>query len=261
MSAHKPAVLILVDGLRPEAMLEAPAPTMLRLLAGGAGTLRARTVMPSVTLPCHTSLFYGVAPERHGITTNRWQPLARPLPSLFDVVHAAGPKTLAYYNWEELRDLGAPGALDEAHFIRYLSERGDESDQLLFDMATQRLARHDFGLAFLYYGSVDCTGHEHGWMSQLYLRRVADADRAIARVLPVLPPDCLVVLMADHGGHAKTHGSEHDQDMLIPVILNGPGIGAGLALPEPVNITDVAPTILHWMGIAAPREWTGRPLV
>jgi hypothetical protein len=40
--------------------------------------------MPSVTLPCHTSMFRGVTPERHGITTNTWTPQVRPVPSIID---------------------------------------------------------------------------------------------------------------------------------------------------------------------------------
>lgn len=44
----------------------------------GSYSLRARTVMPSVTLPCHMSLFHSVDPGRHGILTNTYVPQARP---------------------------------------------------------------------------------------------------------------------------------------------------------------------------------------
>ena len=30
-----------------------------------------------------------------------------------------------------------------------------------------------------------------------------------------------VIVMADHGGHDRTHGSEMPEDMLIPVIISG----------------------------------------
>ena len=56
--------------------------------------------MPSATLPCHTSMFRGVTPERHGITTNTWVPQVRPVPSLVDVLHRAGKRTAFFYNWE-----------------------------------------------------------------------------------------------------------------------------------------------------------------
>ena len=40
--------------------------------------------MPSVTLPCHMSLFHSVDPDRHGITTNGYVPQVRPIKGMFD---------------------------------------------------------------------------------------------------------------------------------------------------------------------------------
>src|SRR5918911_39533 len=109
-------VLILIDGLRPEAIDAANCPRLKGMRARGAATMRASSVMPSVTLPCHASIFHSVPPARHGITTNVWTPMARPLPGLFDLAHAAGKRTAFFYNWEELRDLGRPGSLDISYF-------------------------------------------------------------------------------------------------------------------------------------------------
>ena len=48
-------LLCSLDGVRPDAIQAANTPTIDRLVNEGAFTWRARTVMPSVTLPCHTS--------------------------------------------------------------------------------------------------------------------------------------------------------------------------------------------------------------
>jgi predicted AlkP superfamily pyrophosphatase or phosphodiesterase len=254
-------VLIVVDGLRPDALMAAAAPTMQRIVREGASTLLSRTIMPSVTLPCHTSMFYGVSPERHGITDNRWHPMARPVPSLIDVVYRADRKTAMFYNWGELRDLAAPGSLDESHFVAYERTEGDVSDQRTFALAAGWVRDNpEFGLAFAYYGMVDMTGHAHGWMSEPYLSRVADADRAVARVVAALPADgsALVVLTSDHGGHGKTHGTDADEDMTVPLALWRRGAAARPRDLGATSILDVAPTIAAALGVDRPRDWEGR---
>ena len=83
MTNSNPSVtLILVDGMRPDGLAQAPTPTLDRLIANGAASMSARTIMPSITLPCISSLFLGVSPERHGITSNVYTPPARAVPGL-----------------------------------------------------------------------------------------------------------------------------------------------------------------------------------
>src|SRR6476620_6981836 len=116
MSSATSVILFSIDGMRPDGLQQAETPNIDQLISNGAHTLAATTVTPPITLPSHTSMFRGVPPERHGITANQWAPMARPLPSIFEVVHAAGRKTASFYNWEEVRDLSGPGALDYAFF-------------------------------------------------------------------------------------------------------------------------------------------------
>ena len=117
-------VLFLVDGMRPDGLQQADTPVMDGLIASGAHTLAGRTVMPSITLPCTTSLFLAVPPERHGITTNTWVSPERPVAGLIDAVHQAGGRTASFYNWEQLRDLSRPGSLAASFFLATLSGVG-----------------------------------------------------------------------------------------------------------------------------------------
>lgn len=260
MPSPRRAVLILIDGLRPDALSPKRTPALEALRRRGLSNLRSRSTMPSVTLPCHTTLFYGVPPGRHGVTTNTWHPLARPVRSLFDVAHAAGHRTFMWSNWEQLRDMAAPGSLTESVMLAYQDSPGDESDRRNFAAAAKRLARGDYGIAFLYYGMVDVVGHHDGWMSKPYLRQVARADRAIAGVLRALPRDGLVIATSDHGGHEHTHGTDCDEDMNVPLIAAGPGLPRGAAFKRSTSLLDLAPTIAAWLGIPRPPEWTGKPL-
>lgn len=58
------ALLILVDGMRPDTPENIE--TAQDIIHKSSYTMGAKTVMPSMTLPCHTSLFYSVDPSRHG---------------------------------------------------------------------------------------------------------------------------------------------------------------------------------------------------
>ena len=76
-------ILFVIDGLRPDALGQAATPHIDRLVARGAHTWRAQTVTPSVTLPCHVSLFCAVPPTRPRVPTNVWTPPQPPRPSLW----------------------------------------------------------------------------------------------------------------------------------------------------------------------------------
>lgn len=269
MTETQRVILFLIDGMRPDGLLAAETPTLDRLRAAGAHTLTARTVMPSMTLPCHASLVLGVPPTRHGITTNVWTPQARPVPGLFDVLAGAGLVTAFFYNWEELRDLARPGALHAAFMIKDVTGDGTPDSEVA-RLAAGWLREHPFHFAFVYLGATDIAGHAWGWMSAPYLAAISHADRCIGEVLDVLrmdafqagklPDDLTVIVTSDHGGHDQTHGTDRPEDMTIPVILSGPGIPAGISIQRPVQITDLAPTITRLLGVPAPGEWIGSPL-
>ena len=257
MSQSKQLVLFLVDGMRPDGLTQADTPVMDRLLAAGAHTLTAQTVMPSMTLPCHTSLFLGVRPSRHGITTNIWTPQVRPVPGLFDVLQDAGLTTAFFYNWEELRDLGRPGALNASFMVKDTTGDGG-ADTAVAQLAARWLANNPFNFAFVYLGGTDIAGHAWGWMSQPYLQAIAHADRCIGMVLNALPPNCTVLVTSDHGGHERTHGTDAPEDMTIPWMIAGPGIRRGHAIQVPVSLLDTAPTLARVLNVPVHPHWEGR---
>ena len=260
MAEVKNSVLFVIDGMRSDGLQEADTPTLDRLIASGAHTLDAQTVMPSSTLPCHASLFLGVGPERHGITTNAWTPQVRPVPGLTEVIEQAGHRTGFFYNWEPLRDLVRPGALKASFFVKNYREPDGVGDVELAELSAGWLRDHPIDFAFVYLGYTDIAGHDHGWMSAPYLAGIANADRCIQKVLDVLPKDGFVIVTSDHGGHEKTHGTDCPEDLTIPLILSGPGIPAGRTIERGVHITDIAPTLTHLLGLETPAEWTGRAI-
>lgn len=254
-------ILFLVDGMRPDGITAAPTPTMDRILEGGVYTLNARTVMPSVTLPCHVSLFFSAPPERHNILTNTWTPMVRPIPGLFDVLHQHGLRTASFYNWEQLRDLSSPGALNFSLMMSNLLEPEGRGDLELADYAIRWLTTHPFDFAFIYLGQTDELAHRTGWMSDAYFESLHYADEAMGRVMAALPDDVTYVVTADHGGHDRHHGTDMDEDMTIPLLIRPSDSMPREMDGDGVSILDIAPTILALYGLPAPRDWEGRNLL
>ena len=58
-------ILVSIDGMRPDGVSQCGNPYVEEMKKKGSYTLTAQTVNPSVTLPCHMSMFHSVTPERH----------------------------------------------------------------------------------------------------------------------------------------------------------------------------------------------------
>ena len=89
-------IMILMDGMRPDAFLACDHPYIHEIMKKAYYTLDGQTVMPSVTLPCHISMFHSVTPQRHGITTNVYIPMARPLNGLLEQLKLAKADTAMF---------------------------------------------------------------------------------------------------------------------------------------------------------------------
>ncbi len=247
---------IMIDGLRPDAIAITHCPNVKALMARSAYTLQARSVMPSITLPCHTSIFHSVPPTRHGVTTNVFQPMARPLPGLIDIAHAAGKRCSVFHNWEPLRDVNRPEALYSI-FYTNTSYQAD-GDTFVAEAAARDIPRFKPDFAFVYLGTVDTAGHAYGWMSDGYLKQVETVDVDLGNVLSALPADAHIVLQADHGGHDRGHGTDMPEDMTIPWMASGPSVKRGHVIAEPVSLLDTSPTLARFMGLQAHPQWEGR---
>ncbi|MEZ4868641.1 MAG: alkaline phosphatase family protein [Caldilineaceae bacterium] len=257
MSAQSaPVLFVMIDGLRPDALAHCDCPTLASLRARGASTLNARSVMPSVTLPCHMSIFHSVPPTRHGVTTNDWQPMARPLPGLIDVAKDNGLRCAAIYNWEPLRNLSRPEKLDAVYFRD--CSTAEDGDDWVASAAIHHLTTYPTDFAFVYFGTVDTSGHHYGWMSDGYLRQAERVDRNLARLLEALPSDYHMIIQADHGGHERGHGTEMAEDMTIPWLVVGPSIRRGYTITEAVSLIDTAPTLARLLNLPRHRDWEGR---
>ena len=270
-------VVISLDGLRPDAIARFEAPTLRRLIADGHGFLNAQTILPSLTLPSHTSMLTGLPPDRHGIVWNDDQVVGKglvPVPTLFGLVKNAGLTTAGFFGKAKFRHLMIPGSLDYAQaptgwWGRWFAARTVQ------DVRSYLAGGARPNLLFVHIGEPDYAGHSAGWMSWLYGRGVTTADDAVAQVTAAASNafgrNYTLIITADHGGHGRTHGTADSVDVTIPWIAWGSGVVARKNLPADVKpfplhedrrvrTTDTAATVLWLLGIPIPREWPGRPV-
>ena len=251
----KPVFFFMLDGLRPDAIAVTKSQHLHGLMARGSHTLAATSVMPSITLPCHTSIFHSVPPQRHGVTTNVFQPMARPLPGLIDVAHSHGLNCMAIYNWEPLRDIARPETLQASFCVRTAYQA--DGDDILAAEAVRLVGAYKPDFTFIYLGTIDTAGHAYGWMSARYLEQVERVDIQLGLILSALPGDSNIVVQADHGGHDRNHGTDALEDMTIPWLAAGPSIRVAHVIKSAVSLLDTAPTIARMLDIPANREWEG----
>ena len=252
----KKVLLILVDGMRPDGVKVCGHPFVRELEAHSLYTYNATAVMPSVTLPCHFSLFLSVDPQRHGILSNTYVPQVRPINGICEVLKAANKNSAMLYNWEQLRDLSRPGNICYSKYLNMQVFGGDESNAMLTDDAMALIGKGIPDFTFLYLGWTDEAGHSSGWMGQEYIESISRSFDCIERITRSLPDDYLMVLTADHGGHERRHGENVPEDMTIPMFFYNPSFKSSQL--EKASIIDIAPTIVKAMGIEPDSDWEGR---
>lgn len=258
------ALLIILDGCRPDAIHTTHTPRLDSLWQTGAYTWSARTIMPSVTLPSHNTMFRSIAPEKHGVKAdNIHKPSAQAFPSIIDVAKLNNKSTAMIYSWEQLRDLNAPGSTDFTYCANAIY--GVDNDTAIATTAAAYITDKRPDMAVLYLGDIDIMGHLYGWMSAEQLAALELNDKAVGIVLDALDRsglrnDYTILVQADHGGHETDHGTDMPEDMTIPWFVNGPGVKRGYAIQGQVNIRDTAPTLAHILGIPQPDHFEGQPV-
>ena len=251
-------LLILVDGMRPDAI--EGLDTVQRLMKKASYTMSAETVKPSVTLPCHMSLFHSVDPARHGITVNLYTPQVRPVRGLVDALAQNGKVCASFYGWEELRDISRPGSLDFSYYCSGRKIGRPLMNNKVTDAAIDYIKERDADFVFLYLGYTDFAGHSFGWMSDEYMEAIRNSWDNIDRIMATLLDEWTVFITADHGGHDRFHGTELPEDMTIPLIVKGRDFAEGQKLSG-VGIKDIAPTVAKLLGVEPDGEWEGRSLL
>lgn len=250
-------IFTMLDGVRPDALALAETPVLDSICRRGAWTMRAQAVMPTLTLPCHVSIFYSVPPAFFGITDNTWSPVTHPFPGLIDQAALYHRRCAAFYSWEPLRDVSVPGSLEMAYHRHFAYEDYATGDNPVVEAATRYMTAEKPDFLFLYFGTPDIAGHLFGWMSAEYLAQISRVDALLGQFMETTTGDDAILIQSDHGGHERTHGDDIPEDMTIPWMVAGPGIRQDHAIQGNVTLLDTAPTLARLLGIPPHPQWEG----
>jgi type I phosphodiesterase/nucleotide pyrophosphatase/phosphopentomutase/2,3-bisphosphoglycerate-independent phosphoglycerate mutase family metalloenzyme len=256
-------VLVLADGLRPDAITPTDMPSLDALARQYTVALRASTVRPSRTVAALASLATGVAPATHGLIEPGLGFLAR-LPGLRPLAHELSRGGVAsHVVASELlpAERAVLWALSKAAGLGTYRSAGLRAREVA--RAAQAVAlSQSTGLVFVCLNDCDQAGHAHGWMSPQYRSAAVEIDAAIG-VLAELSEHALLIVMADHGGGGVTthdHAEPHPINDHIPLILAGPDVTRRHQLTRHVSLLDIPPTLLWWFGLNVPVCYEGRVL-
>ena len=256
-------LVVIADGLRPDVVTPDGMPLLHSLARQYAWAPRARTIRPSVTVPALTSLATGLGPESYRFSSPALGPLAQVghlRPVLREAAEAGHPTAIVSGERRpEVRRLTS--ALLAGLSVGTLVFEGAAAPDTA-RAAVSHLGSNHGGLVAVYLSDCDDAGHAYGWMSRPYLDAAQRVDDAIGFLASRFGADLLLVC-SDHGGGGvdpRDHEEPHPLNDRIVLVLAGRTVRRGFALPDPVSILDVPPTVLWALGVLVPPAYEGRIL-
>ena len=263
-------VVIGVDGLSPDGVQKAATPVLNAMIPSGAYSFHGRGVLSTSSSQNWSSMIMGAGPEQHGITSNAWErdnfsivPTAVGpeglFPSIFSELRAAEPEAYiaSVYDWGGFGRLFPSSTVD--------ADIDGDGPQDTVDKVREQFIQHKPRLTFVHLDHVDHALHTYGHGTDDYYASVTEADRMIGEIMAGLElagmaDRTLVLISSDHGGLGKGHGGSSMQEIEIPWIAYGPRVVQGRNLTVPINIYDIAATVLYALQITPPYAWIGRPV-
>jgi predicted AlkP superfamily pyrophosphatase or phosphodiesterase len=263
-------VIMSIDGGRPDVVLRANTPNVRALCADGSFTFWARTTELSVTLPSHASMITGVTPDKHGILFNKDVPeeeLFYPkYPTIFELAKKNGLSTAMAAGKSKFVALCRPGSIDYAIVP---DTKKSYTDAEVAANAAKAIGEHRPQVMLVHFGGGDRAGHAIGWGSAKQIAAMEEIDAGIGTVVAALKKNglydsTLIILSADHGGAARSHGKDDPRSRHIPWIAVGPGIRKNFDLTTfkdlIINTEDTFATSCAFMDIPPGSNVDGKPI-
>ncbi len=259
----KRVIVIAIDGCRADRLREARTPFLDRLRAEGTEFTDVSTVYPARTVTAFASMLTGAPPAVHGMRSNFVPSLGVKCESVFDVLRREGKRGTLVGIAHLVDAFGEPD-------VRTVTAVMDnqEIDAALVARAQQVLIEESPDLLVLQLLSVDQTGHARGSYREEYLRQIETTDATIEAFLRWCQDrgyldGATVLVTSDHGQGIGIggHGHMSPPEITVPCLWWGAGVEAGRSVTEPRFITEIASTIAGLLGVPAPSEAVGRPML
>jgi hypothetical protein len=210
-------LLVLLDGFGYLRYQEARAGGLVPNLAALGEPRVGLTVYPPITTVATAALLTGAPPAVNGVERSGLRQTQ--VETILDVVAAAGRRTVAVEG--ESLPFNLRGA--DARLSGDRDGNGRTDDNVLANtLAVLQEGMPD--LLLVHFHGVDDAGHTYGPGAPEERAVIAEEDGAVGTLLAALPPDVLIILVADHGmhpvqeaGRLGNHGQLVERDMFIPV--------------------------------------------
>ena len=262
--------IVSFDQGNPDLIQQADMPTFHQMAADGAHDWNAYTIVPSLTLPAHTSMLTGVGPQAHQVLWNDYEPkkgLVK-IPTIFSLAKKQGLVTAMFVGKEKFEHLILPGSLDAFEW-----PHPEDNAIAVARVFAKRVGTLKPNLCFIHFRDPDTVGHKYGSHSAEKMKALADCDAALKIIKDAIAnaglTNCVIILTADHGSHdfkdkdgvtRGTHGSAETADVTIPWVAWGKGVKRDFTITAPVVQYDTAATALWLLDVPLPDYFWGRPV-
>jgi len=263
--------IISFDQGNPDLIQTNDLPTFNTMASEAARTWSAYTVVPSITLPAHTSMLTGVGLQAHQVLWNSYAPEKGfvKVPTIFSLAKQRGLVTAMFVGKEKFKHLDVPGSLD----VFAWPQPEDDAAAIAKTFAAQ-VGRLKPNLCFIHFRDADTSGHKYGAYSPEKIQALKDCDAGLKIIKDAIAAaglieNSVIILTADHGSHdvknkegkiSGTHGTAETGDVQIPWVAWGKSVKKNFVVTTPVVQYDTAATALWLLGVPYPESFWGRPV-
>lgn len=250
----------------------ASTPTLDRFSQTATLFENAHTASP-ITLPSHTTMMTGRTPIGHAVRYNGWRREDTSLPTLAELLGAAGYTTAAFVSAAVLRHNHYVARGFQTYDDDFPVERADAETA---QRAIEFLERKPAGPLFLwvhFFNPHDPYDPPEPFASDTrgsaYDAEVSSMDHAIGRLLDALERTghaerAHIIMVADHGEGLGDRGGYMDHGLVlyeeatrVPLIWHTPGQKKGRRDGSLTGCVDLLPTVLDLLGLEEARETEG----
>ncbi len=288
------ALVIIADGVRPDALARAATPHIDSLKAHAVYSDKVSMAYPTVSGNGWTSLLTGVTVDKHGVFNNHAKHfevytktdrmLRYPvLPALIEQ-QDKDLHTASFVMWPKINFFLNRFSVDEYNIGRFGGEiegkaaHHADTDEKVAQTAVTYLKHSPADFVFFGHGGTDTAGHKYGFRPAVieYIEAIQRFDKTVGELIKAIKQrpkfeqeDWLIILSTDHGGGAFAKRKHHEtptKDAQANYVNSTTFIYASKPHHSPVEYNngrqiDVAPTVLSHLGIDIPDYMQGQVLM
>jgi predicted AlkP superfamily pyrophosphatase or phosphodiesterase len=268
------ALVIGIDGLRPDALEAASTPNLDMLIADGTvsfdafagGELGEVTEQPTFSGPGWSSILTGVWVDKHGVRLNVFDEANfDEYPHFFARLREELPEAYlsSFVTWGPINDgILASADADEA----FSPDPGDsaQGDIEVTAAVVSHLGAQSPDVVFVQLDEVDHQGHVAGYGPDVpeYLDAIETIDAQVGEMVEAVvarpthgAEDWLIVVTTDHGGVGRGHGGQTVEERTIFIVVSGGLAEAGREVSPGPGHSAIPPTVMKHLELEVDPDW------